>query len=428
MLDAERWSQVLAVASVSATHTSLPNHWLSFAIVGRAQSWTLARTLAVTVLGAAGHVCSTLLVSLLVAASARVLFSERAYERLSSALLVLVGAAYLSVHVRRRSSGTAREGGGCARRRRRGGPWPRAARGKQQHSAEAVYQALSCDAAKRDDADGDVDDGEGEGEGAKEAEEGAEEETGDDRGGAESDIEHGRAGGDASSCGHTHLHAFVAKQLRAALPERAAPSTRDDDDGGVVDISGSGGGGALDMASGNRNRTAAGMSHRAAVIALILLPTLSPCLGSMPVLLKAWHSVRQGAHEPPASMVTTAATLPPPPSSVQMASQQLDGRGDGSVAYAFILLVTLLVVTAAVMCTLVALSFLGAKRLTVMSNFARRHDNLIVGCCLLALGVLSAAFDTRAHHHHHYGNLDGGGRDGQQRRADYSRGGATVPL
>jgi hypothetical protein len=30
---------------VSITHMSMPNHWLPYALVGRAQGWTMSRTL-----------------------------------------------------------------------------------------------------------------------------------------------------------------------------------------------------------------------------------------------------------------------------------------------------------------------------------------------------------------------------------------------
>lgn len=45
--------------SIAAVHALIPSHWLSFAVVGRAQRWTLRRTLATATLAGAGHILMT---------------------------------------------------------------------------------------------------------------------------------------------------------------------------------------------------------------------------------------------------------------------------------------------------------------------------------------------------------------------------------
>ncbi|KAJ8568372.1 hypothetical protein K7X08_027905 [Anisodus acutangulus] len=56
---AEDLSTIGGIATVSLLHSFIPTHWLPFSIVGRAQKWTLSRTLLVTAFGAVLHVIST---------------------------------------------------------------------------------------------------------------------------------------------------------------------------------------------------------------------------------------------------------------------------------------------------------------------------------------------------------------------------------
>ncbi|KAJ0478480.1 hypothetical protein HanHA300_Chr13g0500551 [Helianthus annuus] len=44
---AEDLSTIGGIATVSLLHSFIPTHWLPFSIVGRAQKWTLSRTLLV---------------------------------------------------------------------------------------------------------------------------------------------------------------------------------------------------------------------------------------------------------------------------------------------------------------------------------------------------------------------------------------------
>lgn len=45
---AEDLSKIGGIATVSLLHSFIPTHWLPFSIVGRAQKWTLSRTLFVS--------------------------------------------------------------------------------------------------------------------------------------------------------------------------------------------------------------------------------------------------------------------------------------------------------------------------------------------------------------------------------------------
>ena len=47
-LSAADLSTIGGIATVSLLHSFIPTHWLPFSIVGRAQKWTLSRTLLVS--------------------------------------------------------------------------------------------------------------------------------------------------------------------------------------------------------------------------------------------------------------------------------------------------------------------------------------------------------------------------------------------
>jgi hypothetical protein len=47
-IGAEELSTIGGIATVSLLHSFIPTHWLPFSIVGRAQKWTLSRTLLVS--------------------------------------------------------------------------------------------------------------------------------------------------------------------------------------------------------------------------------------------------------------------------------------------------------------------------------------------------------------------------------------------
>ena len=47
-IGAEDLSTIGGIATVSLLHSFIPTHWLPFSIVGRAQKWTLSRTLFVS--------------------------------------------------------------------------------------------------------------------------------------------------------------------------------------------------------------------------------------------------------------------------------------------------------------------------------------------------------------------------------------------
>ena len=78
-------------------HAALPTHWLPLVLVGRAQGWTLARTLGAVGAAAFAHIVSTAVVGGLIVAAGLALDQWVAglLPHLSAALLLLFGAFYL---------------------------------------------------------------------------------------------------------------------------------------------------------------------------------------------------------------------------------------------------------------------------------------------------------------------------------------------
>jgi cation diffusion facilitator family transporter len=92
---AEDLSTIGGIATVSILHSFIPTHWLPFSIVGRAQKWTLSRTLLVTAFGAILHVISTSLLGITAITMANTIAGEETVHKLASLLLVFLGGMYI---------------------------------------------------------------------------------------------------------------------------------------------------------------------------------------------------------------------------------------------------------------------------------------------------------------------------------------------
>ncbi|OVA18884.1 hypothetical protein BVC80_8505g12 [Macleaya cordata] len=116
-------STIGGIATVSLLHSFIPTHWLPFSIVGRAQKWTLSRTLLVSkhsllpssfffinfqqfeiteeaAFGAVLHVLSTSLLGITAITMANTIASEDTVHKLASLLLVILGGSYILLFVR----------------------------------------------------------------------------------------------------------------------------------------------------------------------------------------------------------------------------------------------------------------------------------------------------------------------------------------
>jgi hypothetical protein len=100
MNEAERSLTALLIGtlSIAALHALIPSHWFSFAVVGRAQRWSVRQTLMVTAMAGAGHVLLTVALGLAVAAAGKALthvIPEWLEHIATSGLLVLLGLYFL---------------------------------------------------------------------------------------------------------------------------------------------------------------------------------------------------------------------------------------------------------------------------------------------------------------------------------------------
>lgn len=95
-------SLILAGLTVSFLHAILPTHWLPFVLAGRAQRWTLGRTLWIAVLAGGGHVLMTTLLGVIIVWAGVTLSSyiEIWSVPITAGILALFGAYYIVSHLR----------------------------------------------------------------------------------------------------------------------------------------------------------------------------------------------------------------------------------------------------------------------------------------------------------------------------------------
>ena len=82
---------------VAFFHAAIPTHWLPFVLAARAQHWSHARTLGVTMLAGTGHVLVTAVLGLLIAWFG-IALNERIgawFPRIAGGALLLLGGFYL---------------------------------------------------------------------------------------------------------------------------------------------------------------------------------------------------------------------------------------------------------------------------------------------------------------------------------------------
>jgi hypothetical protein len=85
---------LLGTLSIAAMHALIPSHWLAFAVVGRAQRWTMRHTLFVTALAGSGHILITVVLGLLLAVVGKQLhraIPPQLEHAATAGLLILLG-------------------------------------------------------------------------------------------------------------------------------------------------------------------------------------------------------------------------------------------------------------------------------------------------------------------------------------------------
>jgi nickel/cobalt exporter len=96
---------LLALAFSNALlHALIPSHWLSFAVVGRANRWPMRTTLSVTALAGTGHVVLTVALGLIVAIVGKQVaryIPPQVEHGAAAAALILLGIVFLVRGMRR---------------------------------------------------------------------------------------------------------------------------------------------------------------------------------------------------------------------------------------------------------------------------------------------------------------------------------------
>ncbi len=57
---------VIGTLTLSVLHALIPSHWLPLVAIGRRESWSPSKVMGITVLAAAGHILSTLLIGIMI--------------------------------------------------------------------------------------------------------------------------------------------------------------------------------------------------------------------------------------------------------------------------------------------------------------------------------------------------------------------------
>ena len=98
-MNAEQLAGLVSIATVSLLHTLLPSHWLCFALVGRAQKWSLRRTLGVTAIAGTCHVAATVILGILAVRVGGTLIPEESQGVVSAGILIGMGSIFLLLHL-----------------------------------------------------------------------------------------------------------------------------------------------------------------------------------------------------------------------------------------------------------------------------------------------------------------------------------------
>jgi nickel/cobalt exporter len=86
----------LSALGIAFFHAAIPTHWLPFVLTGRAQQWTHAKTLLVTILAGSGHVLFTAMLGVMLTwLGISLSHSSGMFPRIAGGALVLLGAFYL---------------------------------------------------------------------------------------------------------------------------------------------------------------------------------------------------------------------------------------------------------------------------------------------------------------------------------------------
>ncbi len=90
---------LVSTFTAALLHTLIPSHWLCFVAVGKAQKWSIPRTLLIA--GAAGtlHVVSTVIIGILLVVVGTRFTNVETLEKIAGFVLIGMGAVYLALQI-----------------------------------------------------------------------------------------------------------------------------------------------------------------------------------------------------------------------------------------------------------------------------------------------------------------------------------------
>ncbi len=90
---------IIATFGVALLHAAMPNHWMPFVLVGKAQGWSITRTLTVTGTASLGHSVITCVIGFVVALMGAQIsrYVESRIGCLTGIILIILGVAYLAL-------------------------------------------------------------------------------------------------------------------------------------------------------------------------------------------------------------------------------------------------------------------------------------------------------------------------------------------
>ncbi len=97
-MDQPAISIFIAVFTIALIHAVLPHHWLPFALVGKGQGWSLARTLGVTAVSSLGHSLATIAMGVVVAyLGFRIARHAEGMDVITGGILIAMGLIYITL-------------------------------------------------------------------------------------------------------------------------------------------------------------------------------------------------------------------------------------------------------------------------------------------------------------------------------------------
>ena len=106
-------SLIFSTLTISVLHAILPDHWLTFVLVGSAQRWSKRKIIRLVFLAGGGHVLLTTLLGLVIASIAKGLVPYLGYLEtyVTSVVLIILGLIYIALGIAHRGNHNHHESG-----------------------------------------------------------------------------------------------------------------------------------------------------------------------------------------------------------------------------------------------------------------------------------------------------------------------------